>query len=197
MLIFLIGVLIGCIGYLMVNNINLAVMELSAREKTAQLCWFIFLTLLFELIYCYFSLYGLNLLMQYRMVITITQYISVVFLLLLGFWSLFEKNKDEAELRTNIIRRGYWSVIVHPQQVPFWFFWGILLIGKNYLKTDNLSLFVFGIANAIGTLFTLMAYSRYGNRIMELLRLRRGQLKNLVGVICILSSFFLLYDILK
>ena len=49
--------------------------------------------------------------------------------------TLFEKVNDAEQQQQNIIRRGYWSIFVHPQQIPFWCFWGIFLIKKfNELK---------------------------------------------------------------
>lgn len=196
-MILLIGLLIGFLGYVMINSINLSVIEISYQNKKRQLMFFIFLTLLFESFYCFFSLYCLQFLMTYPKVILMAQYVSVAFVFLIGFYTLFEKVKDAAQQQQNIIRRGYWSIFVHPQQIPFWFFWGIVLIKKSYLQTNNLSLVLFTLSNALGALIILFLYAYFGNRIIALLNLNRKYLKNIVGIICIASGFFLLYDILS
>jgi threonine/homoserine/homoserine lactone efflux protein len=197
MAILAIGILIGFLGYLMINNINLAVIELQLRGNKAELACFIFLTLLFECLYCFFSLYCLQCLMDYPKIILTAQYSSILFLLFIGFWSLFEKVKSNTQMEQNMIRRGYWSVFVHPQQIPFWFFWGIILIKKNYLHTDHLSLLLFTLSNAAGSLLVLLCYTRYGNKMIRMLNVQKKHLKNIVGIICIASAGFLLYDVLQ
>ena len=196
-MIILIGILIGFLGYLMINNINLSVIEITAQKKRRKLVFFLFLTLLFEGIYCFFSLYCLQFLMNYPTVILIAQYISVAFLFVIGLWSLFEKVKTSAQITDNIIKRGYWSIFIHPQQIPFWFFWGIILIKKEYLQTNTASLFLFTLANSVGCLLILACYARFGNKIISMLNVQKSHLKNIVGIICIVSGFFLLYDIWK
>lgn len=197
MIMILIGIVIGFLGYLMINNINLSVIEIGAQNKRQQLAAFIALTLLFESFYCFCSLYFLQFLMQYPGLIVTAQYLSVAFLFFIGLWSLFEKTKDRAQFRSNVIKRGYWSVFIHPQQIPFWFFWGIILINKHYLQTDVSSLLVFTLANVVGCFLILICYACYGNKIISLLNVQRRHLKNLVGIICIASACFLLYDIFR
>ena len=197
MIIILIGIAIGFLGYVMVNNINLSIIEIKGQNKKTKLTVFIFLTLLLECIYCFFSLYGLQFLMAYPSIILAAQYVSVAFLFILGLWSLLEKPKNQNQMRDNIIRRGYWSIFVHPQQIPFWFFWGIILIKKQYLQTDTFSLIIFSLANAAGSLLILLGYAAYGNKIISMLNVKRNHLKNLVGIVCLSSACFLLYDILK
>lgn len=196
-MILLIGFLIGFLGYVMINSINLSVIEISYQNKKRKLLFFIFLTFLFESLYCFFSLYGLQFLMTYPKVILMAQYVSVAFVFLIGFYTLFEKVNDAEQQQQNIIRRGYWSIFVHPQQIPFWCFWGIFLIKKSYLQTNIFSLLFFTLSNALGALIILVLYAYFGNKIIALLNLNRKYLKNFVGIICIASGFFLLYDILS
>jgi len=187
----------GFSGYLMIGNINLSVLELSTEGKRTQLVQFIFVTLLFEILYSFFTLYVLQLLMDYPMVVMIAQYATIAFLFFIGFWSLLEKKVSEQKIHQNIVKRGYWSVIVHPQQISFWFFWGIILMQKGVLKQDALSIATFSFINTLGAFAMLICYSLFGNKLKDLLRLNFVQLKNIVGVFCILSAIYLLYDILS
>lgn len=196
-MILLIGILIGFVGYVMISNINLSIIEISNQNKHRRLIVFIALVLIFECIYCFFSLYCLQLLMAYPKIILAAQYISIAFLFILGVWSLAEKSKTQTEMQENIIRRGYWSIFVHPQQIPFWFFWGIILIKKQLLQTDTSALIYFAVANAAGSFLVLMLYAKFGNKLISLLKLNRKTLKNIVGIICIGSAILLLIDILK
>lgn len=197
MTVILIGFLIGIWGYLIVGNINLSVIELADKKNNWWLLFFITLAILFEFFYCFFTLYALQYLMDFPSVIRIAQYTSIVFLLVIGFWSLLEKVKTPVQQRSNIIRRGYWSIIIHPQQIPFWFFWGILLIEKQWLTTGFWSLFSFSLANSIGGLITLSCYAFFGNKIIKMLNLKRRTIKNFVGIVCIISAVILIADIFR
>lgn len=197
MMIILIGLLIGIWGYLIVGNINLSVIELSEKKNSRWLIFFIALAILFEFLYCFFTLYALQYLMDFPTVISIAQYTSVAFLLIIGFWSLLEKVKTPKELSRNIIRRGYWSIVVHPQQIPFWFFWGIILMDKEWLSTSTGSLIGFSLANSIGGLLILICYAFFGSKIIKMLNLNRRVIKNFVGVVCIISAIILIVDMFK
>lgn len=197
MMIILIGFLIGIWGYLIVGNINLSVIELSDKKNNRWLIFFITLAILFEFLYCFFTLFALQYLMDFPTVISIAQYTSVAFLLVIGFWTLFEKVKTPKELSRNIIRRGYWSIVVHPQQIPFWFFWGIILMDKEWLSTSTASLIGFSVANSIGGLLILICYAFFGSKIIKMLNLNRRVIKNFVGVVCIISAIILIVDMVK
>jgi hypothetical protein len=186
------GILIGFWGYLMVGNINLSIVELSTHEVKQKLIQFITFTILFESLYCFVTLYCLQLLMAFPTIIHIARYASVVFLFFIGFWSILEKNNSAVPFHANIVRRGYWSMIIHPQQISFWFFWGIILIQKGVLHIDVFSVFLFTIANAIGVFLILLCYACYGKKIFFYLNLNRKQLKFFVGIICISSALLLL-----
>ena len=124
-------------------------------------------------------------LMIYPKVIIIAQYIAIAFLLILGFWALFEKPKDIETERKNIIRRGYWSAIIHPQQVPFWLFWGIILIENQIINGDIGSLLFFAAFNVLGAFCMLMIYVVYGNKLISLIKLNLHIIKKIVGIICL------------
>lgn len=194
-MILLIGIFIGLIGYVMVNNINLSIIEISGQGKPLKLCLFIGMTLLMEGVYSFCSLYGLKMLMDYPIIISVAQYLSVAFLFIIGFAGLFERKSSEAVMQQNLIRRGYWSIFIHPQQIPFWFFWGIILIKKDLLQTNVPALILFSLANMLGAFIILYCYAKFGAKIVSKLNVKRKQLKNLVSIICIISGGFLLYDI--
>ncbi|MGC4057681.1 MAG: hypothetical protein QM743_06090 [Chitinophagaceae bacterium] len=197
MIIILIGLIIGIVGYIMVNNVNLCLLELNRKSSRSSLVFFCILALVFEGAYCFCTLYMLERLMHYPLVIRIAQYLSIGFLFAIGLWTLLESSKQQEALQENIIRRGYWSVIIHPQQIPFWFFWGLLLIRKQLLIPDSSHFLLLSIANCAGSLIVFLLYIRYGNKLIERFRIRRNLLKNIVGVICLGSGVLLAVDILR
>ena len=136
-------------------------------------------------------------LMIYPKVILIAQYIAIAFLLILGFWALFEKPKDIETERKNIIRRGYWSAIIHPQQVPFWLFWGIILIENQIINGDIGSLLFFAAFNVLGAFCMLMIYVVYGNKLISLIKLNLHIIKKIVGIICLVTALYMTWELFK
>lgn len=198
MYIWIAGFCTGFTGYLMVNNINLCLLELQQVNKRVQAFFFVFWVLLFEALYCIGSLRGMKLLLQFPAWVLVARITAIVFLLIIGAWTLLEKrNEPEERLRKNIILRGYWSVFVHPQQIPFWLFWGLLLTDKGIMKAEDADFLILAGANSLGALLVLVLYWRVGNQIIERFAVNRRLLKNLVGVICLLSAAFLLADIIR
>lgn len=197
MYIWIAGLCTGFIGYLMVNNINLCLLEMQRGGKTRAAAFFVLLVLGFEVLYCLLSLWGMKFLLQYPAWVLATRISAIVFLLIIGSWSLLEKGTEQPDkFRRNVIRRGYWSVLVHPQQIPFWLFWGLLLADKGLLQPRLSDFLQLAAANAVGSFLVLATYWKYGNQLIERFSLRRTFLKNLVGVICLLSAVFLFADII-
>ncbi len=193
----IISFLLGFWGYLMVANINLGILELAKHGSKTALARYFAVILTFEFIYCFGSLYFMQYLMIYPKVILVAQYIAIAFLLILGFWALFEKPKDIETERKNIIRRGYWSAIIHPQQVPFWLFWGIILIENKIINGDIGSLLFFAAFNVLGAFCILMIYVVYGNKLISLIKLNLHIIKKIVGIICLVTALYMIWELFK
>ena len=193
----IISFLLGFWGYLMIANINLGVLELAKHGNKSALTKYLVVILTFEFIYCFGSLYFMQYLMIYPKVIIIAQYIAIAFLLILGFWALFEKPKDIETARKDIIRRGYWSAIIHPQQVPFWLFWGIILIENQIINGDIGSLLFFAAFNVLGAFCMLMIYVVYGNKLISLIKLNLHIIKKIVGIICLVTALYMTWELFK
>lgn len=198
MYVWMAGFCTGIIGYLMVNNINLCLLELQRLERHRAALLFVILVLIFETAYCLVSLRGMQFLLRYPLWIFAARILAIAFLLFIGMWSLLETGKaaDGEKISRNIIRRGYWSVWVHPQQIPFWLFWGILLLDQGILQARLSDFIQLSVANCLGSLLSLGIYWYFGNRLIAYFSLKRSFLKNLVGIICLISAVFLFADIL-
>lgn len=198
MYVWMAGFCTGIIGYLMVNNINLCLLELQRLERYKAAALFVILVLIFETAYCLASLRGMQFLLQYPVWVFAARILAIAFLLIIGIGSLLENSEAARaeKISRNIIRRGYWSVWMHPQQIPFWLFWGMLLLDRGILQAKAVDFIQLSAANCLGSLLSLALYWLYGNRLISYFSLKRTLLKNLVGIICLISAFFLFADIL-
>jgi hypothetical protein len=187
---FLIGIPIGLYGYLFPGNINLMVMEIYRSGKFKFLLAIFGLILVFESIYCIVSLTLLNSIKSNHKLYTSIESFSYVMIFLLGLWMLFEKKKNVFKSYRNTIYRGVLSIIIHPQQIPFWIIAGIVINRFTLLTTNDSSFFLFVLFNAIGTSLAMMIYMFVGNKILNFFKFNIAQVNKVMGGIYILLVLY-------
>lgn len=183
----LLGIPIGFYGYLLPGNINLMVLLLYSERRFGFLLKMLVLILFFESLYCFTSLYLLICLSSKMQWINIIENLGFCLTFVLGIWMIIEENTTQKAKR-HIIYRGVFSIIIHPQQIPFWLFVGVLLQGLSLASWDKDLLIQFVFFNAIGTLLVLALYAIYGDKLLAFFNLKISQVNKIVGVIYILIS---------
>lgn len=186
---FLLGILVGLYGYLFPGNINLMVLEIYRSGKFKFLLIILGLILFFESIYCITSLTLLNSIKSNQKLYASIESFSYAMIFLLGLWMLFEKRKNEHKTYRNTIYRGVLSMIIHPQQIPFWVIAGVVISRFTDLTTNNGSLFLFVIFNAIGTFLAMVIYMFVGNKVLNFYKFNTAQINKVMGGIYILLVF--------
>jgi small neutral amino acid transporter SnatA (MarC family) len=186
----LIGIPIGLYGYLFPGNINLMVLEIYRSGKLKFLLVILGLILVFESIYCIASLTLLNSIKSNHVLYTSIESFSYLMIFLLGLWMLFEKKKDKVRTYKNTIYRGVLSIIIHPQQIPFWIVAGIIVNRFTHLTTNNSSLLIFVLCNAIGTTLAMLLYMFVGNKILNFFKFNLAQVNKVMGGIYILLVLY-------
>jgi hypothetical protein len=186
----LIGIPIGLYGYLFPGNINLMVLEIYRTGKLKFLLAILCLILVFESIYCIASLSLLNSIKSNHVLYTSIESFSYLMIFLLGLWMLFEKKKDKARSYKNTIYRGVLSIIIHPQQIPFWIVAGIVVNRFTLLSANNSSLLIFALCNAIGTTLAMLLYMFVGNKILNFFKFNLAQVNKVMGGIYIMLVLY-------
>ena len=123
----IIGIPVGFYGYIFPGNINLMVLELYVSKRYRLLVPVLGLIVLFESIYCALSLTFLNSIKNNSNFYTSIEIVSYSLIFVMGLWMVAEKQKNKRATRANTILRGVLSIIIHPQQIPFWLIAGILI----------------------------------------------------------------------
>jgi len=186
----LIGIPIGLYGYLFPGNINLMVLEIYRSGKLKFLLAVFALILVFESIYCIASLTLLNSIKSDHKLYGYIERFSYAMIFLMGLWMLFEKRRNGSKTYKNTIYRGVLSIIVHPQQIPFWIVAGIIINRFTHLSTDNGSLFLFAFFNAIGTSLAMLLYMFVGSKILNFFQFNIAQVNKVMGGIYILLVLY-------
>jgi len=182
----LIGIPIGLYGYLFPGNINLMMLEIYRTGKTRFMLIMLGLILLFESIYCIISLIFLDAIKSNHELYVAIETISYAMIFVFGLWMLLEKREKAGRSYKNTIYRGVLSIIIHPQQIPFWIIAGIIINRFIHLSATDGSLFVFALFNAAGALLAMLLYMFIGKRILNFFQFNTGQINKVMGGIYIL-----------
>jgi hypothetical protein len=186
----LIGIPIGLYGYLFPGNINLMMLEIYRSGKMRFMLMMLCLILSFESIYCVLSLTLLNSIKSNHKLYSIIETISYAMIFVLGLWMLLEKRKNINKTYRNTVYRGVLSIIIHPQQIPFWIIAGIIISRFMHLSVNDGSLLLFVLFNAIGTALAMLLYMFVGNKILNFFQFNISQINKVMGGVYILLVLY-------
>jgi hypothetical protein len=192
----LLGLPIGFYGYLFPGNINIMVMDLYNLKKYKVLFLILVLVLVFESIYCFFSLHYINKLRSSTDFFTIIELIAYLLILSMGLWMLWDAKSKVKIANKNNLYRGILSIIVHPQQISFWIVMGIVINPFFNSGLEGSTLLGFLFFNALGTLLIMSLYMVYGNKLLQYFKFKIHQLNTLVGVFFVLLGLYSLADMI-
>jgi hypothetical protein len=186
----LLGLPIGFYGYMFPGNINLMVLELYGSKKYKMLFIILALIVFFESSYAIVSLFYLNKVKENVQLYTIIEIVSYLLILVMGIWMLFENKNNNQVSQKNTLYRGILSIIIHPQQIPFWLIIGVVVNPIINFGMDITSILGFLFFNAIGTLLVMLIYMIYGNRLMHYFKLKLNLLNTIMGALYISLALF-------
>lgn len=177
----IIGILVGFYGYLFPGNINLMVVHLYTT-KQYQLLWIVLAFMaLFESLYCAGVLYSLQSLHKQSEWYTVVEILSYCMLFLMGIWMVLEKKKSDRGAGNQTLYRGLLSILIHPQQIPFWTVWGVMLKGSLLLGSGTKSLLPFVVFNALGAVLAMLCYMFIGSKFIHYLKINLVQMNKIIG----------------
>lgn len=185
-----IGILIGFYGYLFPGNINLMVVHLYTSKQYKLLWQMLALIALFESLYCAAVLYSLQALHKESYWYHIVEIVSYIMILLMGIWMLFEKKTTAKAASNNTVYRGLLSIIIHPQQIPFWLVAGVLLNATLRFSDGCKNLLPFVGFNAIGTLLVMLCYMLVGSKLIHYFKLNLAQINRVMGSLYVLLALY-------
>jgi len=179
------GLLIGFYGYIFPGNINLMFVELYRCRKYRSIFLILLLALIFESIYLFISFRLLGAISSKERLFTCIQYISYGLILCMGIWMLLEKTQNRKATHLHTLYRGIISIIVHPQQIPFWLVTGLLIHSRMLFSSDNTVFYGFLFCNAAGALAAFIFYMLSGKLLLDYFKLNTGIINKGMGVLYI------------
>ena len=188
------GFILGLIGYLPPGTINLTVVQLALSDTKKRLWSFILFASIMEFIYCLGCLTGLDLLMKQPHLVTVLQWTSVFLFAILGLLSFFHNEHEGKKPAFSGFRRGVFTALFNPLQIPFWLVWGVYLSDKLSSQLPVIALF--SIITSLGTVCVLWIYAVGGKKLVEVMKLERKLLERIIGLLLIGLALLQLFKIL-
>ncbi len=187
------GISLGFYGYAFPGNINLMILELYNSKNYRFLFPILGMIIIFESIYCIVSLKFISSLTSNSGIFDFIQTASFILIFILGLWMLLDSRNPENKTDRNTITRGVLNIIIHPQQIPYWFIAGSLANGIFNFSQNKWAIILFAFFNALGTLMAMVVYMFIGGKIMNYFSLNITQINKAMGIVYILFSLYNLY----
>jgi len=187
------GIAIGFYGYLFPGNINLMVVDLFRLKQYKRLVLALALIVLFECMYASISLMFLN---EFNTTTTLyknVEFAAGILILVMGLWMIFENKNNQKTIHKNTLYRGLLSIIIHPQQVPFWIIAGIFIKKLLQNNLNNWDIIGLVIGNGIGTILIMVAYMIFGNILLNYFKLNIANINKVMGVVYIFLAVYGLF----
>lgn len=189
-----IGIPLGLYGYIFPGNINLMVLDLYTTKKYKLLIYILSLILIFESVYCFITLSLLETFKQNTVLYKGIEVVSFILIFIMGIWMLTDSRKQNEVSHQNTLRRGIFSIIFHPQQIPFWFIMGLVFnpfMGMQFSIESSINFLIF---NAIGTLVAMGIYMYFGGKFLGYFKLKIGTLNKVMAYVYIVISIYSLIN---
>lgn len=157
--VFFWGLLISFLGTLPMGTLNVAAMQIGIQESIQQALYFVFGSLLVEMIYVRLSLVGVDWIRKQDKLMKVMEWftLAIIVALALGsFWAATKEAEDAKNvfLQNNMHRflLGMGMCAINPVQIPFWFGWSTVLFTKKILLPikSHYNIYIVGIG--LGTL---------------------------------------------
>ena len=186
-----IGILIGFYGYLFPGNINLMVVNLYHSKQYRHLSYILLLIVIFESIYSIITLLFIKSILNHQLLFKGVEVFSLLLLCVLGTWMIIDRKKDVQTVQINTNRRGIFSIIIHPQQIPFWMAITTFLSDIIY---KNVPLFIF--YNAIGVFLLMATYMVVGKFLISYFKVNLQIINKIIGFVYIGLSVYSIIHLL-
>ena len=191
-----IGFVLGFLGYLPIGNINMAVVQLSVNKAVEKLWAYIIFIAVMEFIYSMGCLAGIEVLMHQPGWMIILRWTAVFIFVLLGILSFLHKEGGTGIQSFSVVKRGIFIAIFNPLQVPYWTASGIYLIENHFMKNDGVSLCVFALGTALGSIAILCLYSVGGKILVAKLKVSDIILNSFIGTLFFVLAAWQLVSLL-
>lgn len=202
-IIFWIGWLVSFLGQLPLGTMSITSTQIAVQENFKNAWLYAIGVAIVEIIYLRLTLYGVNWIMQHKLLFQVLGWLTVAVFLILGIISFITARKQHAEkkalLLNNKLNRFFLGLsmsALNPAQVPFWFIWSSYLIDNKVLATNFTEFNLFTAGCGTGTISGLALYMYGGNWLITKMNTSTKTLNSIMGAIFVVAALAQLYRML-
>ena len=189
------GMLISISGSLPLGNLNVAAMQIAARERLYNAILFAAGVVLIEMVYLGITLNIIGRINIQGHVLFIFRAISVVLLLIMAagsFMALLQKDGKNVIIDNKVQRfvLGVTMSAVNPMQIPFWMGWVFYLLSRSVINGSYESGTVFVIGAGLGTSAALLLFILVGKHFSSIMQVHKKKID--VGMGCLFTIMAIL-----
>ncbi|MBG9376642.1 LysE family transporter [Panacibacter sp. DH6] len=202
-IIFWVGWLVSFLGQLPLGTMSITSTQIAVQENFKNAWLYAIGVAIVEIIYLRLTLYGVNWIIQHKLLFEVLGWLTVAVFLVLGVISFISARKQHAEkkalLLNNKLNRFFLGLsmsALNPAQVPFWFIWSSYLIDNKVLSTNFTEFNIFTAGCGTGTISGLALYMYGGNWLITKMNTSTKTLNSIMGAIFVIAALAQLYRML-
>lgn len=186
------------------GTLNVAAMQIGIQESVKQALYFVFGSLLVEMIYVRLSLVGVDWIRKQEKLMKAMEWITLAIIVALAvgsFWAASKEGDDAKNvfLQNNMHRflLGMTMCAINPVQIPFWFGWSTVLFTKKILLPikSHYNIYIVGIG--LGTLLGNCIFIFGGRWAADRINNSQQYINWVIGGIFAITALIMFFKMLK
>jgi threonine/homoserine/homoserine lactone efflux protein len=201
---FFLGLLLSFLGQLPLGTISLTATQIAIQESLGNAWKYSVGVALIEMVCLRLVLSGMEWVMHHQFLLSVFNWITVLFFLALGILSLAhtkEKASDGKALvlnhRMDRFMLGITMSILNPAQIPFWFIWSGYFLNQGWLPAGYGYFNLFTMGSGLGTVCGLAVYMYGGKKLVKEMKTSNQTLNKITAVIFVLAALVQVLHIFK
>jgi threonine/homoserine/homoserine lactone efflux protein len=203
----IIGIVLNALGYIPPGNINLTVAQLTINKGLRQALYFI---LAFSCVEVCFT-FGMMRFARWvssdvnidssindvRLGAFVDVFMIMLFIVMGSITWINRKKVPKTKAEDNRSKKGsvFYGMllgVLNPVQIPYWLFFGPLVILHGWIRTNYLSLIIFSIGSGIGSALALYGYAHFARYIQEKFELSSHLINRSIAIFLWILALYLI-----
>lgn len=195
--------MISFLGSLPMGTLNIMAMQIGIQESVKHALFFVFGSLLVEMIYVRVSLVGINWVRKQVKLMKIMEWITLGIIVALAMGSFIAAMKSNPDAKNVMLHNNMHRMLfgmlmsaLNPVQIPFWFGWSTVLFSKGILEPVNSQYNSYIVGIGLGTLAGNCIFIFGGKIAVEKIHNSEAYLNWIIGAIFSITAVIMLVRIL-
>lgn len=202
--VFITGLCISFLGALPLGTLNVAAMQIAVSDGIRPALLFSCGALLVEICYVRLSLVAMAWVRKQKRLFIILEWFSVLVIAALAVTSFVAAAQPSGEgknvILSNTMHRFWLGVAmsaINPVQIPFWFGWSTVLLGKGVLqpKVAYYNFYILGIG--LGTFIGNAIFIFGGRLIVDKLNTHQMVVNWIIGCVFACTAMIMAYKLIR